>query len=120
MTTAVGLAVELHLGGSPGDKRLRPAADQLLAHPPEVGDSPDDVAAGTPDSPQRDTYYWYYGSEAMYQFGGDDWQAWSQKLYPRLIQSQVRGGPLAGSWDPCARTHTIHHPLPAVGSIDAR
>ena len=42
VTTAVGLAVELHLGGSPGDERLRPAADQLLAHPPEVGDPPAD------------------------------------------------------------------------------
>ncbi|MEX2093445.1 MAG: prenyltransferase/squalene oxidase repeat-containing protein [Pirellulales bacterium] len=100
VTTAVGLAVELHLGGSPGDQRLRPAADQLLAHPPEVGESTDAALAGTPENPQRDTYYWYYGSEAMYQFGGDDWQAWSRKLYPQLIQSQVRGGPLEGSWDP--------------------
>ncbi len=100
VTTAVGLAVELHLGNSPGDERLRPAADQLLAYPPEVGDPPATADTSSPDNPQRNTYYWYYGSEAMYYLGGNDWQAWSKRFYPQLIQSQVRSGPLAGSWDP--------------------
>ena len=36
----------------------------------------------------------------MFYLGGNDWQAWSQQLYPRLIQSQTQDGPLAGSWDP--------------------
>jgi hypothetical protein len=102
VNTAVGLAVELHLGDSPGADRLRPAADDLLAHPPEVGEPPDDTLVLAPDSPQRDTYYWYYGSEAMYRLGGDDWLAWSRKFYPPLIESQVREGKFAGSWDTTA------------------
>jgi hypothetical protein len=102
LNTAVGLAVELHLGSSRGDARLRPAADELLAHPPEVGEATDTLKAEVADDSQRDTYYWYYGSEAMYRLGGDDWLAWSRKFYPQLIQSQVREGRLAGSWDPAA------------------
>ena len=99
VTTAVGLAVELHLGGSPGDERLRPAAKELLANPPEVGDTPIAGQSGADDNPQRDTYYWYYGSQAMHYLGGEDWQAWSQQLYPKLMQSQFRDGQLAGSWE---------------------
>jgi hypothetical protein len=100
VNTAVELAVQLHLGGSSGTARLRPAADQLLAHPPEFGDAPDPAAAPQTDNARRDTYYWYYGSEAMFYLGGNEWQAWSQQLYPRLIQFQTQDGPLAGSWDP--------------------
>ena len=101
VTTAVGLAVELHLGGSPGDERLRPAAKELLANPPEVGDAASCRARrDANESSQHDTYYWYYGSQAMHYLGGDDWQTWSQQLYPKLIQSQIHVGPVAGSWDP--------------------
>jgi hypothetical protein len=100
VATAVGLAVELHIGSATAGERLRPAAEQLLANLPQVSDPPSTTEPATPASPQRDTYYWYYGSEAMFYVGGDDWQAWSRQLFPRLIQSQAQTGPLAGSWDP--------------------
>jgi hypothetical protein len=32
-----------------------------------------------------DFYYWYYGSLAMFQMGGDYWQAWHEKLVPALL-----------------------------------
>jgi hypothetical protein len=100
ISTAVGMAVELHLGGARSAERLRLAAEELLAHPPAFDDQPAEDEANAADNPRRDTYYWYYGSQAMYYLGGDDWQAWSEQLYPRLIQSQVASGPIAGSWEP--------------------
>jgi hypothetical protein len=91
MQTAVALAVELHLGQSNAAAPQRTAADRLLAH-------------GSEDDLQRDTYYSYYGSQAMYYLGGDQWQAWSRELYPRLIASQVAAGAAIGSWEPPTAT----------------
>lgn len=88
MQTAIALAVELHLSQSNAVAPRR-SADQLLAHDSD-------------DNSHRDTYYWYYGSQAMYYVGGDEWQAWSRELYPRLIESQVAAGTTAGSWEPPA------------------
>lgn len=98
VTSAVGLAVELHLGDSPNDERLAAATQQMLAHPPEIEAEPDSPAPA--DAPQCNTYYWYFGSEAMHRLGGDHWQNWSQQLFPKLIESQVADGEWAGSWDP--------------------
>jgi hypothetical protein len=109
LNTAVGLAVDLHLGDSLQQERLRGAADHLLAHSPEVRMNEVDAqlapdAAANTANPRRDTYYWYYGSEAMHRLGGNDWQSWSTGFYPHLVETQVRTGPLAGSWDPRSAT----------------
>jgi len=45
-------------------------------------------------------YYWYYGTLAMYQYGGDEWNQWNVRLRELLVESQVKRGPLAGSWNP--------------------
>lgn len=45
-------------------------------------------------------YYWYYGTLAMYQYGGPEWQEWNELLRELLIEAQVKRGPLAGSWNP--------------------
>jgi hypothetical protein len=52
-------------------------------------------------------YYWYYGTLAMFQQGGDAWNRWNAALKPVLIDNQCKGGPLDGSaadkdgsWDP--------------------
>jgi len=74
----------------------------LLAHPPEFSDDVAAIDAAPANDLRRDTYYWYYGSEAMYYLGGADWHTWSQQLYPRLIETQTAAGPMAGSWDPNA------------------
>jgi len=98
--TSVGVLMELHLGCLSDDARLHAGAEQLLANLPQVGSSRDGAPIGTLANPQRDTYYWYYGTQAMYYLGGDYWQAWARALEPLLTQSQSREGPLAGSWDP--------------------
>lgn len=45
-------------------------------------------------------YYWYYGTLAMYQYGGQPWQTWNSVVRDTLIQEQRTTGPNAGSWDP--------------------
>jgi hypothetical protein len=32
--------------------------------------------------------------------GGDKWRQWNERLYPILIDSQVKSGDQSGSWDP--------------------
>ncbi len=52
-------------------------------------------------------YYWYYGTLACFQNGGDAWQKWNVKMKAALLPSQCKGGAkdgtpqdVDGSWDP--------------------
>lgn len=45
-------------------------------------------------------YYWYYGSLAMRQYGGDEWDLWNDRLRDLLIEEQIQSGALTGSWEP--------------------
>ncbi|HLQ44538.1 MAG TPA: hypothetical protein VK137_07415 [Planctomycetaceae bacterium] len=45
-------------------------------------------------------YYWYYGTLAMYQYGGNPWRQWNEALRDTLIAEQRTRGHQAGSWDP--------------------
>jgi hypothetical protein len=50
-----------------------------------------------------DFYYWYYGSVALSQLGGEDWKAWRSSLLSVLPPNQhgpSSGLNLEGSWDP--------------------
>lgn len=53
-----------------------------------------------PGTSHDNVYYWYYGTLAMYQAGGEAWQRWNQALAKTLLARQRRAGHLAGSWDP--------------------
>ena len=35
-----------------------------------------------------DMYYWYYGTLAMHQMGGDDWERWNKNLKTAVIDTQ--------------------------------
>ncbi|MFQ5806188.1 MAG: prenyltransferase/squalene oxidase repeat-containing protein, partial [Phycisphaerae bacterium] len=52
-------------------------------------------------------YYWYYGTIAMFQAGGERWERWNAHLLDALLTLQNRGKPAAGhkphaygSWPP--------------------
>ena len=47
-----------------------------------------------------DYYYWYYGTFAMFQMGGDHWTVWNEHLKATLLPLQRQDGAFAGSWDP--------------------
>lgn len=55
-----------------------------------------------PTRQSEDIYYWYYGTLAMYQYGGEDWRNWNDGLRDYLVQDQRTTGHSAGSWDPKA------------------
>ncbi len=62
------------------------AVDYLLKSPPRRLD--------------LNLYYWYYGTLAMYQYGGAEWDSWNENLRDQLIAMQSKSGPYTGSWEP--------------------
>ena len=71
--------------GGPGPSSTEAAA-YLLQHHSDKGDS--------------NFYYWYYGTLAMYQHGGQPWTRWNDRNRDRIVQLQRTTGHPAGSWDP--------------------
>lgn len=73
-----------------GMKRSNPASveavEYLMTHLPKRSDP--------------DLYYWYYGTLAMYQYGGEPWKEWNARLRDVLVSSQRQTGHAVGSWDP--------------------
>ncbi|MBL8766588.1 MAG: hypothetical protein JNL94_04430, partial [Planctomycetes bacterium] len=69
---------------------LRGGADLLRKQLPTW-----DEKAGT-----IDFYYWYYGSYAMYQMAGRDWDAWQPRMLAAVVKTQRDDGCEKGSWDP--------------------
>jgi hypothetical protein len=47
-----------------------------------------------------DMYYWYYGTLAMFQMGGEHWERWNKNLKNVVIDNQLKEGCTEGSWDP--------------------
>jgi hypothetical protein len=85
--TAVSLLSRIFMGEDPRDNPLLLQQADLLRK-------------ALPDPDQRDMYYWYYGTYAMYQMGGKHWRAWSRSLKETIVESQRQDGDLRGSWDP--------------------
>ncbi len=55
-----------------------------------------------PRGSTHNLYFWYYGTLAMYQYGGAPWRQWNEALRETLIAEQRTRGHMAGSWDPKA------------------
>ncbi len=45
-------------------------------------------------------YYWYFGSYALFQFGGRHWREWNKAMIAALVPTQRQGSDADGSWDP--------------------
>ena len=83
--TAEGLLCRQFLGSDRNDESVRPGADDLLTQLPKKG---------------KDTsYYWYYGTQVMYHMQGEYWQQWNAAMRDLLIETQIKSGNLAGTWD---------------------
>ncbi len=91
--TGVGMLVRIFCGQDPAKNEFIEKGAQLLLKKPARWD----VEAGTIDS-----YYWFWGSLAMYQVGGRSWTHWSQSVDAALVphQRMTRGRDERGSWDP--------------------
>ena len=94
--TAVGLLCRLFVGRDlertrrDGRPILQLQAD-LLARKPPVWDE---------SGKGCDMYYWYYGTYAMFQIGGDPWRKWNAAMKSAVVEHQRRQGDAKGSWDP--------------------
>ncbi|MFN0199579.1 MAG: prenyltransferase/squalene oxidase repeat-containing protein [Planctomycetaceae bacterium] len=53
-----------------------------------------------PKRSEHNEYYWYYGTLAMYQYGGEGWKRWNESLRDLHVEEQRTSGDVAGSWDP--------------------
>ncbi len=96
--TAQAMIMRMYLGHDRDSASLAQGADYLLAHLPEVG---------TQETSQRDCYYWYYATQAMYHMQGDYWKTWDARVTPLLRAGQIDRGPLKGSWSPRARARSL-------------
>ena len=85
--TAVGMLCRQYMGIDPKDPGLLEGKRCLLEN------LPDNQLA-------RNTYYWYYATQAMHNFADHDWDTWNHKMRRVLIETQVKEGCATGSWDP--------------------
>ncbi|WP_422928428.1 hypothetical protein [Singulisphaera sp. PoT] len=63
----------------------------------------EELLANGPDRPGKESfnlYYWYYGTLAMYQYGGSAWSQWNAQVRDQLVRRQRLDGHRVGSWDP--------------------
>jgi len=87
--TAVGAVSRLFMNFKLSDPLIAGATQNLLEHLPEW------------EGGNVNFYYWYYGTLAMFQVGGDRWKAWNPAMRNMLEERQRRGAPdVDGSWDP--------------------
>ncbi len=87
--TAVGMTARVFLGQDPNQSEsIQRGADLLLTALPEWS------------SQKIDMYYWYYGTLAMYQVGGDPWRKWNTAMQKAILDQQYSQGCEKGSWDP--------------------
>jgi hypothetical protein len=89
--TAVGMLMRMYGGWKRDNPDMKSAAQYLLNYKPSMG---------TRANPQRDAYYWYYATQVMFHMSGETWNSWNNSLSPLLLESQVKDGQRAGSWDP--------------------
>ncbi len=87
--TAVGLLCRQYLGAEPDAADILEGKEFLRTHPPESS-----------DNALRDTYYWYYATQVMFNRGGPEWDQWNRAMRHTLIESQCKDGCAMGSWDP--------------------
>jgi hypothetical protein len=91
--TAVGLTVRIFGGHDlKSDEMIGKGADLLAKCLPKW-----DTDQGT-----IDYYYWYYGSLAMFQVGGERWKKWNESMKSALLDHQrlEKDRCEYGSWDP--------------------
>jgi hypothetical protein len=58
------------------------------------------ISEERPGDGQTNLYYWYYGTLALFQKQGPEWEAWNKALQQELLSSQRQDGERRGSWDP--------------------
>ena len=92
--TAVSVLCRLFAGQKRRDEAIKSGVKVLMKETPQWRE-----AKGKRQS-KINIYYWYYGSYAMFQFGGSQWKEWNDAMQEALLPTQRVGGCEDGSWDP--------------------
>jgi hypothetical protein len=92
--TAAAVLCRIFCGQSRRDPKILKGVDILMANLPEWN---------KPRNTKVDFYYWYYGSYAMFQYGGQNWHKWNAAMKKALLNNQRVGGCADGSWDPVGK-----------------
>jgi len=92
--TAIGMLCTQYFGIDPKDPAMLEGKQYLLQNLPD-------------DQILRNSYYWYYATLTMHNFGGPEWDAWNRKMRRILIESQEKQGCATGSWNPLEPTFDI-------------
>jgi hypothetical protein len=92
--TAAGMLLRILMGEDPAKSdAVRKGAELVRRLPP----------VWNPTDGSIDMYYWYYGTLAMFQVGGEAWRGWSSALTSQVARGQRLDGDACsfkGSWDP--------------------
>ena len=81
--TAVGLLCRMYLGWKREKPELKAGAEYLAG----IGPS------------REDMYYNYYATQVLHHWDGELWDKWNQRMRDQLVETQIKEGPGAGSWD---------------------
>ena len=88
--TAVSVICRIFTGERRSEDAIRKGAKLMEESPP------------TWSARKMNFYYWYYGTYAMFQVGGDKWKNWNEAMQKALLPNQRQRGCEDGSWDPVA------------------
>ena len=75
----------------------------MLRDNPASEEAVEFLAKHRPTRTEYDVYYWYYGTLAMFQYGGVSFQKWYSPLRDMLVIDQRNDEEFVGSWDPRGR-----------------
>ncbi len=92
--TAVGILSRIFGGEDPSQSDIIQKGVALMRRLPPVWNTEDGSI---------DMTYWYYGTLAMFQVGGEPWAQWSQALQSAVLATQRKDTDYCqykGSWDP--------------------
>ncbi len=80
--TACGVLCRMYSGWNKEEETIKAAVAKFNADGPSPSDS----------------YYNYYATQVMKQYGGPEWESWNVRNRDRIVSSQVQSGHGAGSW----------------------
>ncbi len=66
--------------------------------PQTVSEAQSYIMRSPPTESHINYYYWYYGTMAMYQSGGPEWELWNKSLTEILVSRQTQSGIDRGCW----------------------
>ena len=87
--TAQASLCRILLGWRRDNPRLAAGVRLMLDSPPSFA-----------EHGKRDVYYWFFATQTLYHYGGNEWQTWNSMMRETLLQLQEKTGDEAGSWNP--------------------